>query len=271
MASRKLPEGDPLFLQSQKGPHQKGGGVAVSAVDVLAGVPAVKAGDRQRPGRPARGHRCGGRRRGEFHRLAAAAAAEDLLFIRVVQIDEIRGPDLADIKAARTGEVLLLGGGEQYLQLGVGQLWVGQSGHGKGHTDSVVCTQRGPSAGGDPIPLDLPLDGVAVKVVLYMGRLFTHHVHVGLKHDAGGSFIPGGRRLADENILGRILLHVQPVVLSPMKQIVADLTLTQAGARNLAQLMEIAEYRFLQERFLFGSHCADLLLCGVLLIRNYQG
>ena len=194
-------------------------------------------------GAPSLWHRAGGNGHGKLCRDPAAAAAQDLLFVGVIQIDQARGRHLAHVKVLSTGKIILLRRGEQHLQCGVAQGVVVQHRHGHGHADAIVGTQGGPSAGGQDVTVQLPVDGVLHKVVLCFRRLFTHHVHVGLKHDPGGTLVSRGSGLADQDIQLLVLLCLQPPFPGPAEQKLTDLLFVLAGAGDVADDTEKAKHR----------------------------
>lgn len=76
--------------------------------------------------------------------------------------------------------------------------------HDGNYADAVVRPERC-AFGMHPSVLDVGLDGVGLEVVLAVGSLLWHHVHVCLQHDGLAVLKAGSGGLAHHDVAGRVL------------------------------------------------------------------
>ena len=111
--------------------------------------------------------------------------------------------------------------------------------HDGSHAQTVVSTQRG-AAGLDPLAVDVGLDGVDLEVVLRLGSLLGHHVHVGLHGDALAVLHARGRGLAHHDVAGGVLEGLHAHLLGEVEQELLDFLNMSRGTGNLRQRIEVA-------------------------------
>ena len=93
--------------------------------------------------------------------------------------------------------------GDQCLYRTVLQRLVLHDCHDGSHTESVVSTEGG-SLCFHPFAVDPRFDGISHEVVLTLGRLLRHHIHVGLQDHTLTVLHTRRRRLAHHDVVGRI-------------------------------------------------------------------
>ena len=107
------------------------------------------------------------------------------------------------------------------------------------HAQTVVSAEGG-AAGLDPLAVDVGLDGILLEVVLRLGRLLGHHVHVGLHGDALAVLHAGSSGLAHYDVAGGVLEGLHTDLLGEVEQILLDFLNMSRGTGNLRQRIEVA-------------------------------
>ena len=106
--------------------------------------------------------------------------------------------------------------------------------------DAVVSTQGG-TLSGEPLTVDVGLDGVTVEVNLHVHELVAHHVHVALQDDRLAVLHALGGRLANQDVAGFIYFGLQLVAFTPLAEILNHLFLTLGRAGNLVNSGKLFE------------------------------
>ena len=109
-----------------------------------------------------------------------------------------------------------------------------------GTADAVVGTQRR-ALSGQPLAVDIGLDGVAVEVELHVDELVAHHVHVALQDDRLSVFVAFGGWLAYDDVTGFVDFRVQTASLAPVFQILNHFLLALRRAWNFVDLRKLLE------------------------------
>ena len=84
----------------------------------------------------------------------------------------------------------------------------------RGHTDTVICTQRG-TARFHPVAVDVRLDRVFREVVNGVVVFLWHHVQVRLQHNRFTVFHAFGGGFADQNVANLVTFRMQTFFLRP--------------------------------------------------------
>ena len=144
-----------------------------------------------------------------------------LLGIEVKQDVTVQHPFL---QAERTVHTRLLGRCEKRFERTVFERIVLQDGKNSRRTDTVVRTERR-TVGRHPFAVDIRLDRVLGKVELLIVVLLGNHIQMRLQNDTLAVLHPFGGRLADIDIVGRILLALQAETLGYADHVRTDLLL----------------------------------------------
>ena len=104
---------------------------------------------------------------------------------------------------------------------------------------AVVGAQCG-AASLDPVAVDVWLNGVGLEVVLALGSLLWHHVHVGLHGDALAVLHARSGRLAHHDVAGRVLECLNAHLLSEVEQVLLNFLYMSRWTWNLCQRIEVA-------------------------------
>ena len=172
---------------------------------------------------------------------AGAAHSEHALGL-AVQIQQHFRLQVGAVQAGGTVHPRLLVHGEHRLNGAVGQGVVRQNGQDHSHGDAVIAPQGG-AVGPDPFPVGADVQALPGHVLMAVGGLGAHHVHVALEHHHRGLFIAGGGVLPDNDV-------VQPVLAVPQAQVtgkghaqVADGLGVAAAVGHGTQGLKIIKYR----------------------------
>ena len=210
---------------------------------------------------PAAGHFGLRGRQCKFHAAAAAAAHNDLVFHRVIQIDHTPRMKPVALRRLGSGKVILLSRREQHFQLRMRHI-LGQRRHSQRHAQAVVCPQSGFSARCQQVALPHNGHRVTVKVLLHTGGLFAYHIYMRLQQDRRLLFIPGACRAAQIHFQLLSAHTFQPLCLAPAKQIIAQRLFVVAGVGVFAYFQKVLQHRvvfqFLQAVFGFLRHVCFL-------------
>ena len=102
---------------------------------------------------------------------------------------------------------------------------------GGGHADAVVGTERR-TFGLHPAIDDLRADGILVEVERRVRIFLAHHIHMGLKNDAGTVLIPFRTGYAHHDITRFVGLIVDVVFFCEIHEELPDLFLFLGGTRH---------------------------------------
>ena len=100
-----------------------------------------------------------------------------------------------------------------------------------GAADAVVGAERR-ALGLHPFAVDNGQNGVVVEVVLHLGQLLAHHVHVTLQDDGGLLLHARRGRLTDDDIASLVNQRVQVVALAELTEILNHFLLALRWARD---------------------------------------
>ena len=129
---------------------------------------------------------------------AGTTYVENTLLLRV-EIQKDRAVEFAGLETERTKQTSLLVGRDKSLQRTVLQRVVLHNRHNSSNTDTVVGT-KSCVVGIKPVTLNNCCDGVIKKVVLAVGSLLGHHIHVCLQDNPLAILETGCSRLTHNHI-----------------------------------------------------------------------
>ena len=116
-------------------------------------------------------------------------------------------------------------------------------GHDRGHAETIISTKRGALCL-HPFAVNPRLDGVGLEVVLRLGCLLRHHVHVGLQDDALAVLHSRRSGFAHVDVSGRIFHGIHAAFLAEVEQELLDFLQMSARTRHLCQFVEVAPDTF---------------------------
>ena len=133
--------------------------------------------------------------------------------------------------------------------------------HDGGDAQAVVGAQCG-AFSLNPITVDIWLNGVSLKVVLALGSLLGHHVHVGLHGDALAVLHARGGGLAHNDVAGGVLEGLNAHTLGKVEQVLLNFLYMSRWTGNLRERIEIAPDAL---RLQFFNLVHDCVFCCVLV------
>ena len=206
-------------------------GIHTTLIDVVAGVSARKVGY-PNPEKGV-GFRCGLRLITERSQRinAAGAADENFAFVLGIEVHQVTARKHSFTQSESTGKTGFFVHREQRLQRTVFQCRIEQRGKGCRHTDTVVGTERR-TFGLHPAIDDLRADGILVEVERRVRIFLAHHIHMGLKNDAGTVLIPFRTGHAHHDITRLVGLIVDVVFFCEIHEELPDLFLFLGGTRH---------------------------------------
>ena len=169
-----------------------------------------------------------------------AGATDDKLAPRLavkVEQDVALHLSLGQVVSAIHARLLVLG--DQTLDGTVLEGVVLHDCHDGGHAQAIVGAQGG-AASLDPLTVDVGLDGIGLEVVLRLGRLLGHHVHVGLHGDALAVLHAGSGGLTHHDVAGGVLEGLYADLLGKVEQELLHFLNMSRGTGNLCQRIEVA-------------------------------
>ena len=146
--------------------------------------------------------------------LAACAADDELTVLLGVEVEEDVAVYEAGLEAVGAAEALFLVDGEEALDGSVDDAVVEQDCHGGGAAEAVVGAEGG-AVGAYPLAVDDGGDGVCQEVVLLVGVLLGHHVHVSLEDDGGGVLVAWCGGLGHGHVAGLVGAGGNAVAVGP--------------------------------------------------------
>ena len=176
----------------------------------------------------------------EIRPHAAAAAAHDLMLVRMIEIDEQGSIGKRGIKAQRAAHIRLLPDGEEGFQIREIVSVQGQHGHGQRHADAVVRAQGGSAAGGEGIARDRPGDRIVFEVVAGGAGIDADHIQMGLEQYGGGVGV--GTGLADEYVAHGVKASMEAESRRPVDDRSGKGLLVSASMGDLADQIKVAEH-----------------------------
>ena len=189
--------------------------------------------------------------------LAAGAADGEVALLLAVEVEEELGLEAARLEAVGAREAGLLVNGDQGLEGAVGDVLAGQHRQGRGHADAVVGAEGG-ARGPEEVAVTQHLDGVLEEVVDRVLVLLADHVHMGLEQTVGRPSLPGGGRLADDDVADLVLLHLAAQGPGLIGHPGGGLGFVLGAPGDLRQLQEVGPERLRFEGFEQGVHKTSL-------------
>ena len=162
---------------------------------------------------------------------AAGAADENFAFVLGIEVHQVTPRKHSFTQSESTGKTGFFVHREQRLQRTVFQCRIEQRGKGCRHTDTVVGTERR-TFGLHPAIDDLRADGILVEVERRVRIFLAHHIHMGLKNDAGTVLIPFRTGYAHHDITRLVGLVVDVVFFCEIHEELPDLFLFLGGTRH---------------------------------------
>ena len=153
---------------------------------------------------------------GKRGRCGATAGArdEDFALVLRVEVDEVVTRHESGLHAHRSRQSGLLVAGKDAFNGTVLNIVTLQNGQLHRTTDTIVGTQRCPFSG-QPLAVDIGLDGVGVKIDLVVHQFVADHIHVALQNDGLAVLHARGGCFADDDVARLVDLGVQSVALAP--------------------------------------------------------
>ena len=228
-------------------------GITPTEVDIHAGVAALEAGEGDLVGDSTLlrllllvAQRCG-----DVH--AAGAADEDLAHHLGVEVDEVLALDVSSDQLVSTDHTLLLVDGEDRLDGAVLQRLILKDRQRDRISDTIIGTEGGVT-GGDPLAIDVGIDRVLHKVVIRLGRLLRHHIHMGLEGHHRVILVPLGGGLVDKYVTCLGATGLETELLADTGDILRDLLAVVGGAGMLGEGVEVLPDQFGLQIFDFLRH-----------------
>ena len=134
-------------------------------------------------------------------------ADENLTLVLRIEVDEVVASHEAGFHPLGTCQSCLLVAGEDTLNGTVLDVFRRQQRQFHSTSDTVVGTQRG-TLSGEPLTIDIGLDGVVVEIYLVVHEFVAHHIHVALQDDRLTVLHSLGGWFADDDVAGLVDLGV---------------------------------------------------------------
>ena len=120
----------------------------------------------------------------------------------------------------------------------MGKGLVFHDGHRESHAYTVIGAESG-SFRTHPFTDDLGLYGVFDEIVVGVGGLLRHHVHMGLENDSATLLITGRSGCLHDYVTGFVGLDVNALFLAPCEQEFAHFFFVLGGTGLLGEQIEI--------------------------------
>ena len=169
---------------------------------------------------------------------SAGAADAELALVLGVEVQEDVALEEAGTEFFGSGHAGFFVVGDEHFHGAVGKLLVFHNCHCKGNADAVVGTESG-SLGTQPFTEHFSFDGIGEEIVLGLGGLLRHHVHVSLQDNAAAVLVTLGCGSAHDHVSGFVCEGVDTFLLSPLQQECAHFFLVLRGTRLTGQKVEI--------------------------------
>ena len=232
-----LPDG--VLEEAEKHLH----GITTTEIDVHTGVATLETGEGELVGDGTLlrlllliAERCG-----DVH--ATGAADEDLAHHLGVEIDEVLALDVSSDQLVCADHTLLLVDGEDRLDGAVLQRIILEDCQRDRITDTVISTEGG-VASGDPLAVDVGIDRVLLEVVIRLGGLLRHHVHMGLEGHHRVILVPLGGGLVDEDVARLSAAGLETELLTDAGDVLRDRLAVVGGTGVLGEGVEVLPDQF---------------------------
>ena len=165
---------------------------------------------------------------------------ENLTLVLRVEIDEVIAGHEASLHAFGTRETRFFITCEYTFDGAVLDIIRGKDSQLDGTADAIIGTQRRTLCG-QPLTIDVGLDGILVEIKLHIDKFVAHHIHMTLQDDGLALFHALGGRLADDDIACLINFRVESVALTPVTEIVDHLLFALGRTRNFVNLRKFCK------------------------------
>ena len=200
-------------------------------MDFAAGVAAFQAFQRQLKGLETCRNGFTGQRQIGGEVDPPRATHVDLTFFFGVGVDQNICLQPVSLQTKRTVHARFFGHGQQNFQRAVNHAVIGQNGQRRGHTDTVIRTQRG-ATGFHPFAVNIRLDRIFGEVVNGIVVFLRHHIQVRLQNNRLAVFHSCGSGFANQDITHLIALDVETFLLGPTQNMFSELLFMVGRMRN---------------------------------------
>ena len=173
---------------------------------------------------------------------AAGTTYKDIAFLLIVEVNHHSALQEISRHGFGTGKTCLLVTGEDTLQRTMLDVRGTEDGNLHGTADTVICTQ-GCTLGLHPLSVDISLDGIILKVKLYIVVLLANHVHVALQYNNRLVLHTRSGRLADNDIAYLVAYCLQTKTTAYLQQVLHHLVLLLGRTGNTVYLTKCFKNR----------------------------